>query len=36
VRRPGNPMLRYLGGAALGTAAANDLSTTPAQEKLNL
>ena len=36
VRRPGNPMLRYLGGAALSTAAADDLSTTPAQENLNL
>jgi hypothetical protein len=36
VRRPGNPMLRYVGGVALGTAEADDLSTTPVQENLKL
>jgi transposase len=35
VRRPGNPMLRYVGGA-LGAVEATDPSPTPAQENLNL
>jgi transposase len=34
VRRPGNPMLRYVGGAALSATEATP--STPAQENLNL
>jgi hypothetical protein len=36
VRRPGNPFLRYAGGAALQAADEPSLSTTAAQEKLPL
>lgn len=36
VRRPGNPMLRYVGGAALSATEAIAIPSTPAQETLNL
>jgi hypothetical protein len=36
VRRPGNPMLRYVGGAALSATEATAIPSTPAQETLKL
>ena len=36
VRRPGNPMIRYVGGAALSVTETTAIPSTPAQETLNL
>ena len=36
VRKPGNPMLRYVGGTALQAADVPSLSSTAAQENLPL